>query len=52
MSPYSQPIIHWLAALVGLVLALLSDGLLDALALLLLCAPLFAIGRHLMRSNG
>lgn len=48
-SAYSKPALYWTAALAGLVLALLAEGWGDALALLLLCAPLLAIGMHVCR---
>ena len=51
MSPYAQPAIYWVAALVGLVLALLSEGTGDAIALVLLCLPLLVIGRHVLRRS-
>lgn len=51
MSAYAQPALYWLAALAGLVLALLSEGVGDAIALVLLCAPLIAIGRHVQRTR-
>jgi hypothetical protein len=49
VSPYLQPALYWVAALVGLVLALLTDGVGDAIALVLLCLPLLVIGRHVLR---
>ena len=51
MSPYAQPALYWVAALVGLVLALLTDGIGDAVALVLLCLPLVVIGRHVLRRS-
>lgn len=50
MKVYAQPIAYWLLALTGLVLALLSDGAADAVALGLLTVPLVAIARHLFGS--
>ncbi|HTU61738.1 MAG TPA: hypothetical protein VMF89_24950 [Polyangiales bacterium] len=51
MSPYAQPALYWIAALIGLVLALLTEGIGDAIALVLLCLPLLAIGRHVLRRS-
>lgn len=47
-----QPVLYWALAIVGLVLALLSDGAADGLALGLLCVPLLAIGWQLLRARG
>lgn len=49
MNPYAQPALYWAAALAGLVLALLTEGSGDVIALLLLCLPLLVIGRHVLR---
>lgn len=49
MKAYAQPVVYWLLAIVGLVLALLSEGAADAVALILLSIPLVAIGRQLLR---
>lgn|GEM_PF-3783738 len=51
MSPYAQPVLYWVAALSGLVLALLTEGIGDAIALMLLCLPLLVIGRHVLRRS-
>ena len=40
MSVYREPLFYWTAAVLGLVIALLSDGWGDALGLVLLGAPL------------
>lgn len=44
MSAYRTPVVYWLSAVTGLVVALLSDGWGDVLGLILLSAP---IGRLL-----
>lgn len=51
MSPYAQPVLYWVAALAGLVIALLTEGLGDAIALVLLSLPLIVIGRHVLRRS-
>lgn len=49
MKPYVQPIFYWLSAIIGLVLALLTDGAGDLVALALVTAPLVGVTRHFVR---
>jgi hypothetical protein len=51
MSPYRLPSLYTLSAVVGLVLALLSDGVGDALGLGLLMLPLVGIARSAYRAR-
>jgi hypothetical protein len=51
VTPYAQPLLYWTAALSGLVLALLTEGMGDAIAMVLLCLPLVAIARNVLRRN-
>lgn len=43
MNVWQKPLVCWSAAVIGLVLALLSDGVGDAVAIVLLCWPLIAM---------
>jgi hypothetical protein len=43
MSVYGEPLVYWTAAVLGLVIALLSDGWGDVLGLALLCTPLLRL---------
>lgn len=45
MKAYAQPLAYSLAAIIGLVLTLLGDGVVDALGLLLLSTPFIPLVR-------
>ena len=43
MSVYRQPLVYWTTAVLGLVIALVSEGWGDVLGLGLLCTPLLRL---------
>lgn len=45
MKTYGQPLLYTVVAIAGLVTALLAEGALDWLALVLIAAPLYPILR-------
>ncbi len=47
MKTYAQPLLLWLVVLVGLVVALVSDGVLESLATAACALPLLVIALRL-----